>query len=290
MKSSTALTIMTVLIALLAVVVTSFGVFTGGGPGPSTFTTIHGTTASIYGAGLYQKDSLLLGSGFRGNDAVMLFVATPLLLISLCFHRRGSLKASIMLLGALATFLYAYASIGFGANYNSLFPLYIVLFSLSLFAFILAFASLDLQLLAGRVLPSLPRRGLASFLFISAAVLFIVWFVLSLLPAILSGRPPEVLDHYTTFPTHMLDLGIVMPALILAGVLLLRHHRLGYALGGLLFVMAWVLGLTISAGSLAQVLAGYPYTPGTLIGFVIPFVVLTLGGLWANVTFFRHIR
>ena len=138
---------------------------------------------------------------------------------------------------------------GFGANYNALFPLYIVLFSLSLFAFILAFASLDVEL--GSPVASCRRcraAGWLRFLFISAAVLFIVWFILSLLPAILSGQPPEVLDHYTTFPTHMLDLGIIMPGLILAGILLLRRDRLGYALGGLLFVMAWVLGLNISAG------------------------------------------
>jgi hypothetical protein len=54
--------------------------------------------------------------------------------------------------------------------------------------------------------------------------------------------------------------------------------------------MAWLLGLNIAAGTLAQVLAGYPYTPGTMFSFGIPFVVLALGGIWANLTLFRHIR
>ncbi|MGE5602443.1 MAG: hypothetical protein ACM30E_05305 [Nitrososphaerales archaeon] len=290
MQTSRSLTVLTVLIALLAVVVTAVAGFSSGGPGPSTIATIHGTTAPIYGYGLYQKDSLLIGSGFRGNDAVMLFVATPLLLVSFYFHRRGSLKASILLLGALATFLYAYWSLAFGAMYNALFPLYILLFSLSFFAFVLAFTSLDIPALAGHVLPALPHRALAAFLFVCAAVLFIVWFLMTLLPSILSGNPPQELAHYTTLITHALDLGIIMPALLLAGPLLLRRRAFGYALGGLLFVMAWLLGLSISAGTLAQVLAGYPYTPGTMISFGIPFVVLALGGIWANLTFFHHIR
>ncbi len=70
----------------------------------------------------------------------------------------------------------------------------------SLFAFILAFASFDVE---GSCPPGHPPHGapgIAVFLFVSAAVLFVVWFVMTLLPAILSGRPPEVLEHYTTFP------------------------------------------------------------------------------------------
>ena len=252
MKSSRTLTTLAVLIALLGIPVTAIGLFAGGGPGPSTFTTIQGTTASIYGTGLYQKDSLLLGT--------------------------------------LATFLYAYWSMSFGAMYNRLFPLYVLLFSLSFFAFVVSFASLDIPGLAIRVLPTLPRRGLAAFLFVCAAVLFVVWFLMTLLPAILSGQPPEAMEHYTTLITHALDLGIILPSLFLAGMLLLQRRSLGYALGGLLFVMAWLLGLNISAGTLAQVLAGYPYTPGTMIGFGVPFVVLALGGLWANVAFFRSLK
>jgi len=78
MTSSRALTVLVVLIALLAIVVTAAGVFTGGGPGPSTFTTINGTTTSIYGVGLYQKDSLLLGPDIgRTVRLLMIMVIAP---------------------------------------------------------------------------------------------------------------------------------------------------------------------------------------------------------------------
>ena len=53
--------------------------------------------------------------------------------------------------------------------------------------------------------------------------------------------PPEVAS-YTTVVTYVVDLGIIAPALILAGVLLLRRASLGYLLASTILVFTVTLG------------------------------------------------
>ena len=182
---------LSLLIVVLALVAAGTGLFSGGGGGPSSFTTLRGETVQLYGQGLYRHDTLLIGSGFRGQDAVTLAVGVPLLVVSSLLYRRGSLRGGLLVTGTLAYFLYAYASMAFGAAYNELFLLYVTLFSASLFAFVLAFASIDPKVLASRVSGGLPRRATAAFLFVVGLVLAAVWLGLSLLPPLLRGCRPR---------------------------------------------------------------------------------------------------
>jgi hypothetical protein len=73
--------------------------------------------------------------------------------------------------GTLSYFLYVYASYVLGAvAYNELFLLYVALFSASLYAFVLAFTSIDPQALGSRFSARMPRRGPAIFMFASGLV------------------------------------------------------------------------------------------------------------------------
>lgn len=72
-----------------------------------------------------------------------------------------------------------------------------------------------------------------------------------------------------------------MPGSILAGVLLLRREPSGYLLGFAMLVFSWMVGITIAASTLAQVLAGYPYTTAQVAVLVAPF------GVWLTIGFFR---
>ena len=80
----------------------------------------------------------------------------PLLLIGLRSYRRGSLRATLTLTGAQAWLLYAYATMAMGAAFNPLFPLYVIVFSASLWALVLTTSRLDTL---ARVVPGLPRRA-----------------------------------------------------------------------------------------------------------------------------------
>ena len=97
--------------------------------------------------------------GFRAADAITLVLAIPLLVVSTVLYRRGSLKGGLVLVGALAYFLYNYGSMAFGAAYNTLFLVYVALFSASLFGLVLALTSFDVQGLPAQPTSSIPRTS-----------------------------------------------------------------------------------------------------------------------------------
>ncbi|WP_104992373.1 hypothetical protein [Deinococcus sp. NW-56] len=274
-------------IAALALLASGTGLLLGSGPGPTPFTTLHGEEVTLYGQGLYRFDTLLLGSGFRGQDAVVLAVGVPLLLLTAGRFRAGSLRGGLALAGTLAFLLYLSASLAFGAAYNPLFPVYVALFSANLFTLVTLLGSLNARAVSRRAGEAVPRRAAAAFLFGVGAVLLVVWGGLSLLPALVGGRVPPELANSTTLVTHTLDLGVIVPAALLTGVLLRRRAPLGDVLAPVLLVLSALMGLTIGVATVAQALAGYPYTPGQLAALVAPFVLLALVGLGLTRRWFR---
>ena len=127
MKKQSALNWLVPLIAILAAVTASIGLFSTSGDGPFQFTTLHKETIEIYGRGLYRFDTPLIAIGYRVSDAFTLIAGIPLLLISFWLYRRGSLRGKILLTGTLLFFLYNFGSLAIGAAYNNLFLVYIIL-------------------------------------------------------------------------------------------------------------------------------------------------------------------
>jgi hypothetical protein len=287
MKTSKVVIWLSSLIAVLALVAAAIGLFYQDGGSAFSFTTLQGQIVQIYGQGLYHYDIPITAVGFRAADAVTLVLAIPLLVLSIVLYRRGSLKGGLLLVGALAYFLYNYGSMAFGAAYNSLFLVYVALFSASLFGLVLTFTSFDLQALPTHFSTGLPRRGMGMFLVVSGVILALVWLVLSIVPALLQGTVPSVVASYTTFITGVVDEGIVAPALIVAGVLLLRRAPTGYLLAPMMLVFTVTLGTNLLTAGIAQLLT-VVISIGQFIGFTIPFAILTLIAIWLTVILFRR--
>ncbi len=106
MKTSKMVALLASLVAVMAAVAATAGLFLQGGE-PYTFTTLHDQPVQIYGQGLYQFDTLFIGAGYKGQDAVALFLGVPLLLFSVVKYRRGSLSGHLLLTGALGYFLFS---------------------------------------------------------------------------------------------------------------------------------------------------------------------------------------
>jgi hypothetical protein len=287
MKKSNALTLLTLLVAILATAYTSIGLFSNGGPGPFEFTTLHGQTVEIYGQGIYQNDASFRAPIFRGTDAVVLFVCVPVLLIALAWYRRGSLRGGLLLTSMLAFFLYNSASMAFGAAYNNILLLYIISFSLSFFATILAFTNIDLGTLAARTSLKLPRIWIAVFLFI-AGLSLLVW-LMDIVVALLSGTVPFTLGPYTTEATYVIDLGIILPTAYLAGILVLRRSPLGTLLASILITVNVTIGLVVASQSIVQALDGIILTPAQYAAYVAPFVTLSIIAIVLLISIQRNI-
>ncbi len=279
MKVSSTVIVLSSLVALLGAIAAATGLFLAADGAPFLFTTLHGQTTQIYGQGLYQYDTLFFGAGFKGQDAVALFLGMPLLIISIILYRRGSVSGRLLLTGILGYFLYLYASMALGAAYNKLFLLYIVIFSAALFAFILVFSAVSLELALSPVPAGLPRRGLAIFMFVAGIVTLVVWGA-PLVAALIKGAPPDRMDSYTTMVTYALDLAIITPATFFCAALVLRDNSLGYVIAAPLLTLIVLIAPQIILSTVYQRFAGVPFTMGEMVGPVTGFVVLGFIAAW----------
>ncbi len=254
---------------------------------PVPFTTIHGQAIQLYGQGLYRNDWFFKAPIFRGTDAVTLFLFIPLLFLAFRAYRRGTVRGRLMLFGMLSFFLYNSVSLAFGAAYNPIFLLYIAYFSASLFAFVLAGTSIDLDFLAARIQPGFPRRGIAIFMFVAGLSVF-VWLI-DIITGLVQGQAPLAVASYTTDITAVIDIGIIPPAAYLAGICLLRRAPLGYLLAPVLLTLNACIGAVVIAQTIAQSMAGITLNAGQYIGFVGTFVVTSGFAIGLLIRYYRTV-
>jgi hypothetical protein len=262
------------LVVVLAGIAAAVGLFSTGGAGAVHVTSLRGQATDLYGEGLYRFDSVLVGVGNRGTDAVTLFLEVPALALALVAYRRGSLRAAIAVIGVLGWTLYYYASMCLYTAYNQLFPVYLGVFAASLFALPAAIASVDREMFA-RSFPSRPSRGaLMGYLGCLAAALTLAWAP-AMLGGALSGSLPERLGAYSTEVTWALDLGVVVPAVVATAVLLHRRSTVGPLAATGMLALNVALGVALLGQNVAQLLADVPMTPGEKVGGMASFVVMT---------------
>lgn len=274
MNKSKILFWLSLLIALLAAVYAGVGLFSQGGDGPFSFTTLRGETVEMYGRGVYRLDTAFRAPILRGTDAVTLFLCVPALIAAALFARRGTLRGRLLLASVLAYFLYNSASLAFGAAYNSLLLVYIGCASASLFAFLLAFRSIDLPTLAAHTSERLPHRWIAVFLFV-AGLSLVIWIV-DIVGALVQGTVPATLGPYHTEATYTLDLGLILPTAYLAGVLVWRRNPLGTLLACITITLNLTVGLVVAGQTIMQVLDGILLSSGEYAAYVTPFVLMSL--------------
>jgi hypothetical protein len=277
------------LIAALALPAAGIGLFWRDDGGAFAFTTMRGEIVELYGRGLYRYDTLFAAGGAQGNDAVVLLLGIPVLLATTALYRRASIRWRSLHSGVLVYFLYTYASAALGTvAFNRMFPVYVVLFSASVFAVVLSFSSVDLGSLARQLSPLAPRYGLALFLFASGFITLAVWG-LPLVTALAGGGTTDRLDSYATEVTFALDLAMITPLTFVAGALVLRRAALGYALAISLLVLETALAPMIAAQTIGQRAAGVTFEAGDVIGPIGGFVALAAGAGWFIAAITRHV-
>lgn len=248
-----------------------------------------GAIASLAGLLCPQlyRDSASLRPQICGQDWVTLVVGVPLLVVSLLFSVRGSLRGRLVWLGALAYFLYTYASYALGVAYNDLYLLYVALFSLSLFALIRGMMSLNIEDLAWRFSEKTPERIIAGYFVIFGLVIALLW-LWEIIPWLLAREPPDYLmatGEYTMV-VPALDLGLLVPVFVLTGILLWKRKRWGYGLAGLMLVKAATLGMAMLAMIFFMARAGNPVP----LAQVIFFAALALFAVALSIVFLSNLQ
>ncbi len=278
MKTNQAVIRLSIIVAILSLIAAGLGVFWQGQGEPIPFTTMRGETVSLYGHGLYRFDTVSIVAQAIAQDAVTLILGIPLLITGIVLTRKGSLRGHLLLTGTLGYFLYTYTSYVFLAAFNHLFLLYVVLFSLILFAFILSMKDLNPEIITSHISDKFPRRGIATFMMILAGFLSLAWLG-RIVPALIAGTPPFGLESYTTLVIQVLDLGVIVPVSALTAVLLWRSRPWGYTLSAVVLVKGLTMGAALIAMIISQILAGFEVSMVEIImfsGIAIAALIFTL--------------
>ncbi len=264
MKFKKSISRLVVLIAILALVASLYGMFSSGGNGQHDYKTIHDTNVTIYGNGLYQNDSVSMASQAIAQDIVTLFLGIPLLILSLALFRKELLKGKLLLAGTIAYFLYTYTSYSFLSMFNRFFLIDVLLMSASFFAFVLTMMSFDMDKLSAYFSEKLPVKFVGGLLIFIGTVFGIMWLA-TVAPTIISGTAPIVLEHYTTLVIQAMDLGFVVPTAFLAGILLIKRKPFGYLLSTVVTVKGITMLTALTAMVIGQMLSGVAVNTAVLI-------------------------
>ena len=203
---------------------------------------------------LYKNDTRSGAAQERGNDLVTLALCVPLLLVSAYFAAKGSLRGRLVWTGAVFYFLYTYAMSSFLAAYNQLFLAYVAIFSLSLYTFAASLLTLDADLVKER-LSAAPVKITAGFMFAVSATLSLQWLG-TIIPPLLAGQKPALLETYTTLVVQAMDLGVLVPLGIVTGMLLLKRSAWGYLLASVFLVKGVTYGTAVLSMGLFQCMDG----------------------------------
>lgn len=261
----------------LALIAAGGGLFWPVAGTPYPYTTLRGEQVMINARGIYQYDTVSSAAQMQANDLVTLALGLPLLVISAWMAWRSqpnsawNLRGRLLLTGTLGFFLYTYMSMCFATHFNNLFLVYVALFSLSLFAFVLAMMSFDLQSLPAQFSEHLPHNAIAGLLLATGSFLMLAWVGGRVLPAIQPSAVPA-LDNVTSMVIQVMDLGIILPACFVAAILLLRHRPWGYLLASVAVMKMLTMGVAVSLMGINQAIQGVPES----VVIVAIFITLTV--------------
>lgn len=285
MKTSGILSFLSLIIVGACLISALPTLFNGIDPQPYNFQNIYGRDVKIFGSGTYGNDSLFSAFGFIAQDMVVIFLAIPLLLLCLRSYVKKVKAAAPALMAVLGFFLYAYISLSFAASYNRFFLVYVLVFSSSFYALSILAKEVHLPYV---LVKRLPGKAAGIYLIASGIITFFIWGF----PLILEGFGEEVLKHlfhYTTLVTHALDLALIVPASIIAGLLILQKNPTGYKIAFPLFGIIIFLLPVILLSTYLQYSHGVVFTPAEIVGPVSGFLILGLVGLWILVKIITQI-
>ena len=136
-----------------------------------------------------------------------------------------------------------------------MFLVYVLLMAASIYAFILCLLSFDVQKVPEHFNEKFPYRFLGIFQLCIGVVLCLMWMA-KIIPTIGTNIVPVGLEHYTTLVIQGMDLGIIVPAAMLSGVLVLRHRPFGYLLTSVIILKAITMLTSLSAMIISMAMSG----------------------------------
>ncbi len=224
-KANIVILILSLFLALLVIVVSSFGLFY---------------------RNIYSKETLNWVTQAFGQDLADLFIVTPLLIITSIISSRGNRAALMLWAGSLLYLAYTFAIYCFDLHFNSMFVFYCWIMGLSFYLFLyFLFISLK-EPKEEWGIKKIPVKSAGIFILVCGILFYILWLS-GIIPAILKNTvPPETIEiGMPTNPVHVLDLSIILPGLILTSILLLKKKKIGIMITPVVLTFFVLMDITI---------------------------------------------
>lgn len=273
------------LIALLVLVAAGAGVFYDTPGSPIQYVTVRGEPAVYQGHGLYRYDPAWFAREGVVWDAINLFLGLPLFCAAIVMSQRRSLRGRLLLGGLLFYFFYVYLMAMAADAFNPLFLAYVAIFALSAVAFFLNLGGIDVARLPSQVSERFPRRVFIGFTFFVGGVLTVLW-VGRIMPIMLTGQFPPDVAGAVTLQTQGIDLGIVVPLMLSAGILLWRRSAWCYLLASVSLGYGLMMCVTLPAFVVVPLIQD-----GKVNLFeASPLLIVSLAGFFLVWTFYRNVQ
>lgn len=258
-------------VALLAGAASGLGVFARGDGTFETVTSARGEIYEVATSGVYIGNARQVVAEGVGWDVFTLFVAVPLLLVGAALVARGSFRGHLLAAGMLGYFLYMYLEYSVTWVFGPLFGLFVAITAGSLLGLIGVGSLVAAGGLRGRFGNGYPRRAWAGLSIGMALLLGALW-VARIVDGLATSIP--VLHGETTMTVQALDLGLVVPLLVVFAVVSLQRHPAGMAAAAA-FAVTFV---TMSAAIGAMMVSAWLVT-GDLGSSLPPIIVFAAASL-----------
>lgn len=199
--------------------------------------------------GLYPEATWAVAA-LRGNDLVTLVVAVPLLAGAAALTRwRPSTASVVVWLAMLFYGVYNYAYYAFGAAFSDVFLVHVAALATAAYALLMLGTSVDADVVAIGVRGGPWARVVGVFTTLVGAALVGAWGTMSVRFALTGVLPEDVMPPAAVHLVYALDMAVLAPAFIVAGVLLWLRIPWGAVLaagvnvsGAVYLAVLWVVG------------------------------------------------
>ncbi|MEN8173608.1 MAG: hypothetical protein ABFS03_12115 [Chloroflexota bacterium] len=209
--------------------------------------------------------------GTISQDLITILAAMALVFLSLKTDDADT-KKQIVVISLLAYIFYGYGIYVIERLYNSLYLLYMVIFSLSFWALVYSLLSINIDALKNIKAPNWIKNVSAGFLIFTALLFYFLW-TSQLIPLMQTGEKIDFL-----YSIYILDMALVLPAILISAVLIIKKNSLGLVFAPILFIKAFTLLFSVGLGGLLKPLFDITATPEeTVFYLVLSLLFFTLG-------------
>jgi hypothetical protein len=224
------------------------------------------SVVGIFNPGIYALETENWTAQAVGQDWVDLSFGVPWLALANFFARRGSRRARLLLAGGLLNTAYVFVIYAFAMHFNAMFPVYVAGLGISLVSLAACVHELATEDVQAWFRDGAPRLG-PGILLVSVGACFTLLWLAEIVPAMARGATPAsvLTAGLLTNPVHVLDLSLILPAHIAAGVFLMRRRPLGYLLAPIVLGFGVLMAASIGGMMVVMVALGVAVNFGVAV-------------------------